>query len=231
MLLARPDRGGNIIMYAIFESGGKQYKVAAGDTVRVEKLPDAEGAKVKFDKVLAIADGKETYIGTPYLDAATVNAVVTEIGKGDKVIVYKYKAKKGYRRKQGHRQPFTAVEIESVSLGGKTVFKREAPKKPDKPAAKKDDEGEKPAEAKASDAKVEAEPVEAKASDTKAEAKPAAEQGQTETKADDAKADTAAAPKATKADIISKLDELGATYSKSAKKDELLAILAEAEKK
>jgi large subunit ribosomal protein L21 len=251
-------------MYAIFETGGKQYKVAAGDVIRVEKLPDAEGGKIGFDRVLAINDDKETQIGTPYLDAATVNATVVATGRGDKVIVYKYKAKKGYRRKQGHRQPFTEVEIESVSLGGKTVFKKkEAPKKPDNAEAKKDSEEEKPADAKEpkkaddvkdADAKKETgkpgkaadkndgETVDAKKSDAaddradlKAEksGKAAdAEAKKSETASDEKKTDkAAAAPKMTKADIMAKLDELGASYAKSAKKDELLAILAEAEKK
>jgi large subunit ribosomal protein L21 len=266
-------------MYAIFETGGKQYKAAAGDVIRVEKLPDAEGGKIGFDRVLAINDDKETQIGTPYLDAATVNATVVATGRGDKVIVYKYKAKKGYRRKQGHRQPFTEVEIESVSLGGKTVFKKkETPKKPDKAEAKKDAEEEKPADAKEPDKaapkkddvkdagakaaetkedtgkpgkaadKKDGETVDAKKSDAaddkaalklekvadveKSEKAADAEAKEAKAAPDEKKTDkAAAAPKMTKADIMAKLDELGASYAKSAKKDELLAILAEAEKK
>jgi large subunit ribosomal protein L21 len=235
-------------MYVIFETGGKQYKVAAGDVLRVEKLPEAEGKKIKFDKVLAINDGKETHIGTPYLDAATVDATVTAVGKAEKVIVFKFKAKKDYRRKRGHRQPFTEIEIESVSLGGKTVMKKEAPKKDEKPAPKKEDE-EKPEE-KAED-KTEADvkadeeapvteeiKVEAQADEPAAENDEAIAESESEAKADEENAEapeseeaaSADAAKRTKADIMAKLDELGAEYSKSAKKDELLAILAEAEK-
>jgi large subunit ribosomal protein L21 len=265
-------------MYAIFETGGKQYKVAAGDVVRVEKLPDAEGAAVKFDKVLAVSDGKETLIGTPYLDAATVDATVTAVGKGEKVIVFKFKAKKGYRRKQGHRQPFTEIEIESVSVGGKTVLKKEAPKKAEKPAPKesgakgdeaaaeeekaakkpadktsgktekadKADKTEDKAEAKGKKAAEKADKAEAEVkkadekkpavSDEKKDAKPAAEvEAKTGDKAaadeKNPEAKESGTAKLTKADIIAKLDALGASYAKSAKKDELLAILAEAEKK
>jgi large subunit ribosomal protein L21 len=245
-------------MYVIFETGGKQYKAAAGDVVRVEKLPEAEeGKKVKLDKILAVNDGKETHIGTPYLDAATVDATVTSVGKGDKVIVFKFKAKKGYRRKQGHRQPFTEIEIESVSLGGKTVFKKEAPKKAEKPApTKKDEDGEpeKPADAKdeasvgeaADTDKTETKPAELKKDEKPAESEDK-EEAKTEPEAkqpEKSDADSADKPdsgeekpaaetqaKMTKADIMAKLDELGASYAKSAKKDELLAILAEAEKK
>jgi large subunit ribosomal protein L21 len=147
--MARQGSGGNQLMYAIFETGGKQYKVAAGDVIRVEKLPEAEGKNIKFDKVLAVNDGKQTHIGTPYLDAATVDATVTAVGKAEKVIVFKFKAKKDYRKKQGHRQPFTEIEIERVSLDGKTVFKKEAPKEAEKPAPEKKD-GE-PSEEKSED--------------------------------------------------------------------------------
>jgi large subunit ribosomal protein L21 len=294
------DRIEEVSMYAIFETGGKQYKVAAGDVVRVEKLPDAEeGKKVKFDKILAVNDGKTTHVGTPYLDAATVNATVTEVGKGDKVIVFKFKAKKGYRRKQGHRQPFTELEIESASLGGKTVFKQEKPKKADKPDAKKkkDDADEKTDEKEVLDAKddavksgdaetksaapdedkeakseiedegkakADAEADSAEEAETEAESSDANSAGDTESEAkssdaDDAEAETEAPDageteadaessdadstddaeaeakpsgdvKMKKADIMAKLDELGAPYAKNAKKDELLAILAEAEK-
>jgi large subunit ribosomal protein L21 len=234
-------------MYAIFEIGGKQYKAAAGDVVRAEKLPDAVGTKIKFDKVLVLNDGKETHIGTPYLDAAVVSATVTAVGKGDKVIVFKYKAKKGYRKKQGHRQPFTEVEVESVSLAGKTVFKKEAPKKADKPAPKEkseEEKQEKPADAEKPEAKDDgkkpdesgAAPVETEAGNAAETAgdggKKSADAEKPKAKDDGKKPDAAAAPsKMTKADIMAKLDELGASYAKSAKKDELLAILAEAEKK
>ena len=103
-------------MYAVIETGGKQYRVQEGDVITVEKLNAEAGDKVTFDKVLLMSDGKDVKVGTPYLDAAVSGSVV-ENGKGKKVIIFKYKAKKDYRKKQGHRQPYTMVKIES--LGGK----------------------------------------------------------------------------------------------------------------
>jgi large subunit ribosomal protein L21 len=103
-------------MYAIFESGGKQYKVAAGDVLRVEKIKGEAGSKVEINQVLAVNNDKELRTGTPYLDAATVNATILGSGKGEKVIIFKFKAKKDYRRKQGHRQPYTKVRIDKITL-------------------------------------------------------------------------------------------------------------------
>ena len=100
-------------MYAVIETGGKQYRVQEGDVITVEKLDAKAGDKVTFDKVLVLSDGKEMKVGTPYLDAG-VTASVVENGKGKKVIIFKYKAKKDYRKKQGHRQPYTMVKIESL---------------------------------------------------------------------------------------------------------------------
>ena len=102
-------------MYAIIETGGKQYKVQNGDQIRVEKLDAEIGSTVVFDKVLAAGEGSDIKVGTPFLDGLTVEADVVESGKGDKVIIFKYKAKKDYRKKQGHRQPYTLVEITSVA--------------------------------------------------------------------------------------------------------------------
>ena len=102
-------------MYAIIETGGKQYKVQNGDQIKVEKLDAEIGSTVVFDKVLAAGEGSDIKVGTPYLDGLTVEADVVESGKGDKVIIFKYKAKKDYRKKQGHRQPYTLVEITSVA--------------------------------------------------------------------------------------------------------------------
>ena len=98
-------------MYAVIETGGKQYRVKVGDQLKVEKLNADDGAMVEFDKVLVVGEGADIAVGTPYVDAARVYAKVVETGKGDKVIIYKYKAKKDYRKKQGHRQPYTLVEI------------------------------------------------------------------------------------------------------------------------
>ena len=101
-------------MYAIIESCGKQYKVQEGDQVYFEKLDVNEGDSVKFDKVLLISDEKNVTVGNPYVKGATVEVTVSKNGKGPKIIVYKYKAKKNYRRTQGHRQPYTRVEIKSI---------------------------------------------------------------------------------------------------------------------
>ena len=116
-------------MYAVIETGGKQYRVQEGDVITVEKLNAEAGEKVTFDKVLLTSDGKEVKVGTPYLAEAVTGSVV-ENGKGEKVIIFKYKAKKDYRKKQGHRQPYTMVKIES--LGG---AKKAAPKKAAAPKA------------------------------------------------------------------------------------------------
>ena len=102
-------------MYAIIETGGKQYKDAEGDFVFVEKLDVEEGAAVTLDKVLVVANGEDIKVGAPYVDGAAVEAVAVKNGKEKKIIVYKYKAKKGYHKKQGHRQPYTKLEIKKIN--------------------------------------------------------------------------------------------------------------------
>ena len=102
-------------MHAIIETGGKQYKVAEGDTLFIEKLPVEAGETVTFDKVLAVLDGDKATFGAPVVDGAKVTASVVKNGKGKKIIVFKYKPKKGYRRKQGHRQPYTKLEITAIN--------------------------------------------------------------------------------------------------------------------
>lgn len=101
-------------MYAIIETGGKQYKVQEGDVLYIEKLDANEGESVEFDRVLAIFNGEALTTGSPVVADAVVSAKVEQHGKGKKIVVYKYKAKKNYRRKQGHRQPFTKVVIEKI---------------------------------------------------------------------------------------------------------------------
>ena len=101
-------------MYAIIVSGGKQYKVSEGDVVFIEKLDAQEGESVNFDTVLAIG-GENAKIGTPVVEGASVSAKVLAQGKSKKVIVFKYKPKKGEKKKQGHRQPFTKVQIEKIN--------------------------------------------------------------------------------------------------------------------
>jgi large subunit ribosomal protein L21 len=111
--MARLGRGGKF-MYAIIETGGKQYRVQEGDVIRVEKIEIADGETVKFDKVLLVADEGKLNVGKPYVDGAVVEALVENQGKAKKIIIFKYKAKKDYRKKQGHRQPYTQVKIEKI---------------------------------------------------------------------------------------------------------------------
>ncbi len=113
-------------MYAIMETGGKQYRVKEGDQIRVEKLGMADGEQVKFDKVLVLGDGTEAKVGAPYVDGAAVFADVIESGKGKKVIIFKYRAKKDSRKKRGHRQPYTLVEITGISADGTAPAKKAA---------------------------------------------------------------------------------------------------------
>ena len=101
-------------MHAIIVTGGKQYKVAEGDVLYIEKLPVEAGDNVKFDEVLAVIDGDKATFGTPVVEGASVEAKVAKNGKGKKIIVFKYKPKKNYKRKQGHRQPYTKIEITKV---------------------------------------------------------------------------------------------------------------------
>ena len=103
-------------MHAIIETGGKQYKVAEGDTLFIEKLPNEAGDNVTFDKVLAVIDVDKITVGTPVVEGAKVDASVVKNGKGKKILVFKYKPKKGYRKRQGHRQPYTKVTIGAISL-------------------------------------------------------------------------------------------------------------------
>lgn len=100
--------------YAIIETGGKQYRVSEGDELLVEKLDKGEGESFTFDKVLAVTKKGELVLGQPLVSGAKVTAKVVEQGKGDKILVFKYKAKSNYRRRQGHRQPFTKVLIEKI---------------------------------------------------------------------------------------------------------------------
>ena len=101
-------------MHAIIETGGKQYKVAEGDTLYIEKLNAEAGETVTFEKVLAVLDGDNAKFGAPAVDGASVTANVVKNGKGKKILVFKYKPKKNYRRRQGHRQPYTKVEIVKI---------------------------------------------------------------------------------------------------------------------
>lgn len=101
--------------HAIIETGGKQYRVAEGDVIFIEKLNAEAGEAVKFDRVLAVIDDEGSVFGKPVVEGATVSANVVKNGKSKKIRVYKMKPKKGYRRTQGHRQPYTKVQIESIN--------------------------------------------------------------------------------------------------------------------
>lgn len=103
-------------MYAIIRTGGKQYQVAAGDQLRVEKLAGEVGDTVEIDDVLLVADGDDVKIGQPVVDGAKVSAQIVEQGKDKKIIVFKKKRRKGYKVKKGHRQPYTALEIKDISV-------------------------------------------------------------------------------------------------------------------
>jgi len=105
-------------MYAIIETGGKQYRVAEGETLRVEKLSAAKGDKLSFDPLLFADDAGGVQVGRPHVAGIKVEAEVLDQGLGKKIIIFKYKRRKSYRRKQGHRQPYTAVKITAIKAGG-----------------------------------------------------------------------------------------------------------------
>ena len=104
------------VMQAIIVTGGKQYNVSEGDTLFIEKLDVNAGDSVVFDQVLAIVDGENTKVGTPVVEGAKVAATVVKNGKGKKIRIFKYTPKKGYRKRQGHRQPYTKVEIGKITF-------------------------------------------------------------------------------------------------------------------
>lgn len=124
-------------MYAIIEACGKQYKVAEGDVVFFEKLDTEEGKKVTFDKVVLVSDEEKVQVGTPYVKGVKVEGKVVSHGKGKKIIVYKMKPKKNYRRKQGHRQPYTKVEITSIKTAASKTTKTVETASTEKKAAEK----------------------------------------------------------------------------------------------
>ncbi len=151
-------------MYAVVETGGKQYRVAVGDKLMVEKLDVEEGANIELDRVLMVCNDGDVEVGTPVLDGTAVAAKVLKQGRGEKIKVFKFKRRKKYRKTQGHRQAFTQLEI--LSIGGATLAAEGSTSAAEgsKPAAKK--------------AKAEAKPAaEKKAAPKKAAAKKAATEG------------------------------------------------------
>ena len=103
-------------MNAIIVTGGKQYKVSEGDVIYIEKLAAEADTTVTFDQVLAVVDGENSKFGTPVVSGASVEAKIVKNGKGKKIRIFKYNPKKGYRKRQGHRQPYTKVEIGKISV-------------------------------------------------------------------------------------------------------------------
>jgi large subunit ribosomal protein L21 len=197
-------------MYAVVTSGGKQYKVEEGETLKVEKIPGDVGSSVKFDRVLMIADGDTVSIGQPVLDDALVEGHIVEQGKSKKIIVFKYKRRKRYRRKHGHRQQYTAVKIDSIQAKAvKAGKKAEAEIEAKKPATKKvavkeaaaEVEAKKPeapkAEVKKKAAKQPEAKAEAKKKQTKKAVKPKAKKVETKPKAKKADTKKSAAKKTT----------------------------------
>jgi large subunit ribosomal protein L21 len=101
-------------MYAIIQSGGKQYRIAEGTKVRLEKFPNAEGDEIDIREVLAVNDGEQTLIGSPYVEGAYVHGKVVSQGRARKVTIFKYKRRKDYKKKNGHRQPYTEFFVEKI---------------------------------------------------------------------------------------------------------------------
>ncbi|MBW2428927.1 MAG: 50S ribosomal protein L21 [Deltaproteobacteria bacterium] len=145
-------------MYAVVNTGGKQYKVQQGEIVRVEKIPGEIGSPVTFDRVLMFSDGENVSIGQPVLQNVAVEGHIVEQGKAKKIIVFKYKRRKRYRRKKGHRQEFTAVQIDNIKAQAAEV--REDSESRDKPETEAKTEAEAKAE-KVEGKKADPEKVEA----------------------------------------------------------------------
>ena len=126
-------------MYAVIVTGGKQYRVRKGETLRVERLAADEGAKVEFDRVLMVGEGAEVKVGSPYVKGGKVSGKVRTHGRGRKVKVVKFKRRKNYLRTKGHRQDFTEVEITSIAGGGRARSAKSAAAADKKKSADKED--------------------------------------------------------------------------------------------
>ncbi|MAG98250.1 MAG: 50S ribosomal protein L21 [Alphaproteobacteria bacterium] len=185
-------------MYAVIRTGGKQLRVAKNDVIRVEKLAAEDGAEITLDDVLMLGDGSDTTIGTPLVEGASVSATVLEQTRGDKIIVFKKKRRKNYRRRKGHRQDLTVLRIDAISPPGE---KKAAKKAAAKPAAKT--ATEKTTETAKSDAEA--------APKAEAKAKPAK-------KADTAEEKKAKAPAKKKAATAADKEKPAAKKSKAADK-------------
>ena len=136
-------------MYAVFRSGGKQYRASKGEVLKLEKLDADEGASVKFDEVLLVGEGSNIKVGSPLVSGGSVSAKVLRQGKSNKVSVVKFRRRKNYLRQHTHRQYFTEVEITGITGGGKAAPKADAPKEAAKKPAAKKPAAKKPAAKKA----------------------------------------------------------------------------------
>lgn len=105
-------------MYAVIQTGGKQYRVQPGDTLTIERIPGSEGDSIEFDQVLMFSTEEAVAVGRPLVEGARVNAKIVEHGRGEKLTVYKFKRRKDYRRRNGHRQELTKIEIGEIVTGG-----------------------------------------------------------------------------------------------------------------
>jgi large subunit ribosomal protein L21 len=121
-------------MFAVIKSGGRQFKVSVGQKLEVNRLPVEDGAQIRFDEVLLISDANRSFIGTPFVDNAEVLATVERQTRGEKLIVFKYKSKKRYRHRRGHRQELTVLTIDDIVAEGKSLITEEAPKAKEVPA-------------------------------------------------------------------------------------------------
>ena len=211
-------------MYAIIKTGGKQYRVQQGDEFRVEKLDAKVGDKVVFDEVVAVG-GDKLIVGTPFVEGYVVNAEVLEQGKGDKIVIYKYKAKKDYRRKNGHRQPYTLVKITGIGEG-----KGKSAKAADKPAAKADNakaepKAEKPAKKEAAPKKAEATKKDAAPKKAEATKKEAAPKKDAAPKKEESKAAPKVSASMKKDELLAVAKEMGIKVDSKATKADILAAI------
>lgn len=153
-------------MFAVVKTGGKQYRVSPGDVVLVEKIEGEAGQSIHLDHVLMFGDADKATVGAPLVDKALVHAVIREQTRGDKIIVFKKRRRQGYRRKAGHRQDLTVLEIGGIEVGGKLVASAEAKAKLAKPTKAQEAAAEAPAKKaapkKSAEKKADAAPAEDK---------------------------------------------------------------------
>jgi large subunit ribosomal protein L21 len=156
-------------MFAVIKSGGRQYKISVGQTLEVNRLPVDDGAQVKFEEVLLISDENGSMIGTPLLDNAMVLATAIKQGRGEKLIVFRYKSKKRFRHRRGHRQELTILSIDDIVADGKSLITGNAPETKETPAEEEEEEVATPATTET----AEPETPESETTETPTEQKPA----------------------------------------------------------